>query len=291
MTVAPHNKISPTAKFVAYLRTFTDIPYSTEIAAACGAEQAFREIVGENPEDFLWTAPMIEMRYKSVDEAIHQHHRKSPLVPPNLLELAAGVSPRGLIWSRYMPVMFLETDLEDILAEKTAITMDILQGTQRANLRWCPVNAVNPVHFMAAESFFEDGPITVLNEGLLPYLDREEKKLVAENIHRLLTKRGGVWVTPDISSNDRVKELIQLNPKIGRVMQVIAGFTGRNLQSNSFGSMEEAEEFFRHVGFKVTKYLSRELVPELSALQKVDIDPKKLDIMQSRAHVWVMEVQ
>jgi hypothetical protein len=38
----PYAKISPTAKFVAYGRTFTDIPFAREIAAECDAEKAFQ---------------------------------------------------------------------------------------------------------------------------------------------------------------------------------------------------------------------------------------------------------
>ncbi len=285
MITPTHDKISPTAKFVTYLRTLTDIPYSTEIAAACNAKEAFEKIIGDNPQDFLWMAPMIEMRYKSVDAALQRYHLK------NIVELASGVSPRGLIWSRDNPGTFLETDLPEILAEKRAITMNILGGESRKNLQWLPVNVVNDEHFQAIENFFDDGPIAVINEGLLPYLDREEKEKVARSIHRLLKKRGGVWITPDVSSSDRIKELIALDPKIGQVMQAISGHTGRNLQSNSFGSMEEAEQFFTGIGFKLTKWDQRELVPHLTALDKVEVDPKKLAIMMERGKVWVMEVQ
>jgi hypothetical protein len=36
-----YERISPTAKFVAYLRTFTDIPFAKEIADESGAERTY----------------------------------------------------------------------------------------------------------------------------------------------------------------------------------------------------------------------------------------------------------
>lgn len=289
--IAPsHEKISPTAKFVAYLRTFTDIPYSAEIAEACKAREAFQEIVGENPQGFLWTAPIVEMRYKSVDEALRRHFSSSRN-SPNILELACGLSPRGLIWSTTASVTYLETDLPDILAEKTQIAMNILGSESRKNLQWLPLNVVNEADFLTAERFFPDGPVAVLNEGLLPYLNQEEKQRVVQNVHCLLKKRGGVWITPDISSNDRIKELIALDPNISRVLQAISGRTGRNLQSNSLGSMKEAEEFFMNAGFNVTQYDQPDLVPCLSSLVKIEVDPSKLEVVKKRGKLWVMEVR
>ena len=43
-----YEKISPTAKLVAYLRTFSDIPYAKEIAEESGSEKVFRELAGES---------------------------------------------------------------------------------------------------------------------------------------------------------------------------------------------------------------------------------------------------
>lgn len=44
------------------------------------------------------------------------------------------------------------------------------------------------------------GPITITCEGLLGYMPAYEQKEVAENIYKILSDRGGVWITPDFSS-------------------------------------------------------------------------------------------
>ncbi|MGA2885939.1 MAG: hypothetical protein ABSE80_12425 [Halobacteriota archaeon] len=41
-------KISSTAKLVAHIRAFTDIPFAKEIAAASGAEKDFQTLAGQS---------------------------------------------------------------------------------------------------------------------------------------------------------------------------------------------------------------------------------------------------
>jgi len=280
--LAAHDRISPTAKFVAYLRTFTDIPYSAEIAVACKAEETFKEMVGENPQNFLWIALTVEMRYKSLDAALERYRSKT------IIELASGVSPRGLIRSKDDSCNFLETDLPEILAEKKSIVTDILGDQPRENLHWMLVDVMKKEHFLNIERFGE-GPVTIINEGLLPYLSHAKKEKVARSIHRLLKKRGGVWITPDVYTSDRMKELMALDLHYLKVMRIISGRTGQNLQSNAFRSAEENEQFFTNLGFKLTKWNQCELVPRLTALNKVEIDPKKLEIVKERGKIWAME--
>lgn len=54
-----YQKISPTAKLVAYLRTFTDIPFAKEIAAESGAEKTFQELTGGSAKSIV-RAPVWE---------------------------------------------------------------------------------------------------------------------------------------------------------------------------------------------------------------------------------------
>ena len=59
-----YEKISPTAKLAAYLRTFSDIPYAKEIAFVSGAKETFQELAGEHKESMVRFAPIWEARYK-----------------------------------------------------------------------------------------------------------------------------------------------------------------------------------------------------------------------------------
>ena len=57
---------------------------------------------------------------------------------------------------------------------------------------------------LKATRFFNEEPIAVVNEGLLQYLDSQEKTVLGRNVHQLLKRFGGIWITPDISKRSRM---------------------------------------------------------------------------------------
>ena len=65
--VAAFSRISPTAMLLAYFRTFTDIPFAAELAAATDAEAVSRALIegsGLRLEDSRLNAPFAEARNK-----------------------------------------------------------------------------------------------------------------------------------------------------------------------------------------------------------------------------------
>jgi hypothetical protein len=67
---------------------------------------------------------------------------------------------------------------------------------------------------ITATSHFQksDGPIVIVNEGLLGYLTHEQKMIMAENIKYLLSCLGGCWITtyinfPAIDQSDPFSQL------------------------------------------------------------------------------------
>ena len=88
-----YEKISPTAKLAAYLRTFTDIPFAKEIAKKSGAKKAFQEFADEGAKSMF--APLWKARYKVTHRILAQHGMTQ------VLELAAGhktVRRRAASW-------------------------------------------------------------------------------------------------------------------------------------------------------------------------------------------------
>lgn len=286
--VASFERISLTAKFVAYLRTFSDIRYSGQIALACDAGAAFKELLGRvpnaQPNDFLWMAPGVELRYKSVDALLKRYQFA------NVVELAAGVSPRGLIWTGNPAVTYLETDLPEILLEKQTITSGILGSTSRPQLKFLALDATNRQDFTALNEAIGSGPVAILCEGLLPYLDRREMGRVAANIYQLFQERPrSIWITPDLFSGDRLTKMLTIDSRIGEVLKAISDHTGRDLKGNSFPSQTEAEGFFRDYGFEIKTHDQLQLVPNLTSLERVVVDPAKVDAMCQGTKIWTME--
>lgn len=97
--------ISPTAIFTAYPRIFTDIPYEKEIY----------EWLSQNCNDKVklnkLLAPEIEARYKLANRLLDRLGIKQ------VLELAAGYSSRGLIYSK-KGYKYVEMDLENVSKNK-----------------------------------------------------------------------------------------------------------------------------------------------------------------------------
>lgn len=192
-----YEKISATAKLVAHVRTFTDIPFAREIAAASGAEKDFQASTGKNAETVTQLTPLWEARYKATDQIIAQHHITQ------VLEIAAGLSPRGLAITENPNVVYVATDLPQILEQEKAIAESILAtlNIHRPNLYFRIANALDREGLLQAATPFQSGrPIAVITEGLLVYLTRAEKETLASNIHDLLKQYDGIWITPDVST-------------------------------------------------------------------------------------------
>ena len=125
-----YEKISSTAKLVAHIRSFTDIPFTKEIAAASGAETDFQTLTGKSAEFMTQSAFNLEARYKTTDQIIARYRITQ------VLEIAAGLSPRGLAMTEDPNVVYVATDLPEILEQEKAIAESILAklNIHRSNL-------------------------------------------------------------------------------------------------------------------------------------------------------------
>ena len=125
-----HDKIGTTARLIAYLRTFTDIPFSKEIAEATDAKKDFKTLAGTSGPSMAQFAFIWEARYKATNQIIERHCINQ------VLEIAAGLSPRGLAITEDPDVVYVATDLPLILEQEQAIAESILakRHAQRSNL-------------------------------------------------------------------------------------------------------------------------------------------------------------
>ena len=113
-----YEKISLTAQLAAYMRQFSDIPFASDVADLLHSRQVFEALLrGQQmtPEDLTWYAPIFEARYKSVTGAIHRTGSRQ------VLELASGLTLRGLAFAQDPAFTYIESDLTGISAEKEAI--------------------------------------------------------------------------------------------------------------------------------------------------------------------------
>jgi O-methyltransferase involved in polyketide biosynthesis len=123
---------------------------------------------------------------------------------------------------------------------------DCLQTEGKLEL--LPLNALDEEHFLDIIARFPAGEIAIVNEGLLMYLDKNEKEKLCNIIHKVLKERGGYWITADIYIKNQVE---QLNLKIDTKTKEF--FELHRLEDNKFESFREAQAFFDRMGFKIDK--------------------------------------
>jgi O-methyltransferase involved in polyketide biosynthesis len=285
--VADPSRISVTAKLSAYYRKFSDITFAAEVAALIGADEAFDQLVqdhGLERDKLTFYAPMFEARYKSITEIV----RKSGA--SQVLELASGYSLRGLDMTQGGSLSYVETDLPAVVATKLDLLDDI---RRRHELAPSPSHVVKVADALDIEQlraatamFHRDRTLTVLCEGLIGYLTRDETRRVATHVRTLLSELGGGWwIVPDFAFKAEIRDL---PPERLRLREAVTGITERQLDASAFEDSHDLESFLRNVGFDVQVRSQVDETPSFSSLDALGLSPALLDRMRPNLRVWVM---
>ena len=194
-----HHLVSPTAKLVAHFRRYTDISYSEEVAQRIDAHAAASKLVGGDlllHELSCWLTPFLEARYKCIGSQLKKEGFNS------ILELAAGISPRGFDMANDPNVTYVDTDLEEILDERKRLLEAIDAGSRCRNRKNHYYHARNLVDnafedWEDAVSFYEQSGFSIDRR---PYYDGTYElssvgrlKLDPERVMAMIRPRE-VWV-------------------------------------------------------------------------------------------------
>ncbi len=231
---------------MAYIRAaFTDIPFSARIWDILMAQQGpLRPNDKDRVDSWPVIVPYFETRYKMTDVVIKERGITQ------VLELAAGMSPRGLIWSMNEDNgNYVELDLPGNSALKANVLKQIVdaKATWPSNLILEQGTASDEKDFDRACQHFNCMPVAVTCEGLLRYISWPDKVAIARNVARLLAKNGGIWITPDI-------ELlcdVNASPIMSDRYASWAKERGFDVRPFLFKDLSHAYGFFEELGFKV----------------------------------------
>lgn len=289
MKLPDHDKISPTAKMVAYWRQFADLPFSKDIAREFKVEETVKNVFGSGMVDFPrkdFFVPLVEIRYNCIQNIILQKKFKQ------VLEFASGVSLRGLAMTNDPDMVYVETDLPDLTVEKTRLVQSIMSDhkiSKRNNLFFHSTNILNYSEIEPALKHFDTTkPLLIANEGLFQYLTKDEKRLAAKNIHRILKTFNGMWVTPDFDTWKGFHHAFLDKQEYKDMMDVVTLKTERSFEANAFESEQEVFSFFGDIGFKVT-YQSQWHPEETLSSLKGSIPKETLEALKS-LRLWVLTV-
>ncbi|MEN0054723.1 MAG: hypothetical protein AAGC65_13700 [Mucilaginibacter sp.] len=239
-----YSTISPSARSLLLLKGLTEIPFMREAAKLITYPDKY-EPDFEHKDFVLWARVLhFENRYKSIDQLL------TGLPVSNILELSSGFSFRGLYTTLHNDVHYIDTDLPDVIATKQNLLNSLIKTdhTVKGKLETLPLNALHEADFADTTNRFQGGELAIVNEGLLVYLNIDEKKKLCHNIRHVLQQRGGYWITADIYiKSDRNLLSMTGNDKLQRF------FEEHRIEENKFESFEAAEVFFKSEGFVIDK--------------------------------------
>lgn len=253
------SSVSPSAKSLLLMKGETNIPYARQTANLMKGPEIF-DLDFERKDMYFWLRVMhFESRYWSIDQLLQKTDSK------NILELSSGYSMRGLDMCTREDVHYIDTDLPDVIDTKQQMINELGLGKDlRGKLTFQPLNALDKAAFESATSQFDDQAVTIVNEGLLMYLNTDEKKRLCGNIRDILEKNGGCWITADVYP----RRSANMKAAIPQSESEIAFHEQHQIEENKFSSFEDARIFFNEQGFEISEeanvdFTSLSVIPKL----------------------------
>jgi O-methyltransferase involved in polyketide biosynthesis len=232
--------ISPSARWLLHAKAHSGLPYAREVAELVFGPQEVAAAASPTAAEAL-RRRHFELRARSVDEALEL------VATTNIVELASGLSFRGLARAARGDVHYLDTDLPDLVDQKRSILAQLRPPTLAGAYRIEPLDVMDDAAFARTLASVPPGPISILHEGLLMYLGPDEKLRLAASIREALRSRGGRWITADV--------YLRRESTIARAAHVEKFLTEHRVEDQKFGDWEEAEEFFSNAGFVIDRKL------------------------------------
>lgn len=121
------------------------------------------------------------------------------------------------------------------------------------------------------------------------YLTLAEKQQVCANVREMLRSYGGVWITPDIITLERL-ELVKDNPAMQQLYHAIAKNTGRLENFSSFETLTHAKQFFQEQGFQIQESSLLKFLDELTCLEPLGIAPDVVKPLLAATPVFALSV-
>ncbi|MEJ2251955.1 MAG: hypothetical protein P8Y97_20130, partial [Candidatus Lokiarchaeota archaeon] len=190
------SSISPSAKSLLLTKALTSIPFVKEVIEIMRHHNTLQ--ISQEKE---FTTSLIlrlihfETRYWSIDKALSEVDIK------NILEIASGFSFRGLDLCRNPKIHYIDTDLPNLIEKKIILMEELIKKYchySPSNLTLLELNALDEQAFMEIVKKFPEGSIAIVDEGLLIYLNEEQKRKLCSIIYKILKIRDGYWITADI---------------------------------------------------------------------------------------------
>ena len=274
MKIKDFESIIPTALHTLYPLIFTDIPLSNEI---------YNELCKIGFPDELKNQKLtfeIEARYKLIDKFLKESRIYQ------VLELASGFTPRGInMCLENKDIVYVEMDLPKVIEGKKLIFNKLVDLPD--NIHFIGGNALNRKDINKCLKHFDiTKPIVVINQGLMRYLNFDEKRILAENVYSVIKNNKGIWLTCDLTP---AKFVLNQNKNIDKNYNSnLTGVTNRNNTSWRFRDKTHAEQFMREVGLNIEWHEFCESLDLLSSPKKMGVSLEETNKYLKDAYVTIL---
>ena len=222
--------------------------------------------------------PQFEARYKLLNRLIKETGIKQ------IVELAAGIAPRGIEMSQDPTITYIEYDLPGIVKQKKEIVDALVKRviiSPPVNLHLVAGNAMEDLPHVSS-ILDTSKPLVVVHEGLMRYLNFKEKARVIENVKKLLKTFGGVYITPDITLKIFIDD---------RVKNLVSNMVGMDIDANAFENVDAAEKFFGDLGLSVEKHPFTEIREELVSPERLNLSEEQVNNAIGAPVFFVMKLK
>jgi O-methyltransferase involved in polyketide biosynthesis len=238
------SSISPSAKWLLLMKGYTNIPFAREVAELLQYPNKYVPDFKRRDFTFWAVTTHFESRYRSIDQLLKDLKIKS------IIELSSGYSFRCLEYAKQKGVHYIDTDLPHVIAAKKEFIDSLRKDgfNPDGKFELLPLNVLDKNKFHEIIGHFPQGEVAIVNEGLLTYLDKQEKEKLCSIIYDILKERGGYWITADIYIKNKQPNLgFNFSDKMKNFKEQ------HNTEGNSFENFREAEMFFNEMGFVIDK--------------------------------------
>ena len=148
----------------------------------------------------------------------------------------------------------------------------------RPNLQFAAADVLDLDSLHNAKAQLGGGaPMALIHEGLFTYFPHEKKREIMKNFRTLLSKNGGVWVTPDIITREQMDRTTSLSKE----------YLAKWPTFYPFEDLAEAEAMVCETGFVVERLSPMKLVPRL----KSEVPDGRVREILAHEELWVMRPQ
>ena len=280
------NSISPSAKWLLLNKALTKIPFAKEaVELIWNKQNPILPKENELSTNLILRLIYFETRYWSINEALDE------MGINNILEFSSGYSFRGLDLCKNSNIYYIDTDLPRLLKDKKKLLQKLIDNYcpySTNNLILKELNVLDEKAFFNIIRQFPDGPIIIANEGLLAYLDYNQKQELCSIINKILKEKDGYWVTADIhiKRDENSRFTIDIFDDTGKKFMKM-----HKIEENKFESFESAENFFYNCGFEIYKKIEPSTARVSSRKFLSKIPRSQLEILKNRKRTretWIL---